>query len=177
MGCPYSFGDLWANHAKKSDFASRAELYPYLGWGGDKSMMTSDDWANTCAVRMSICLTRCGMSLESPPIGARVQQSCPDRRLRGKAIVLGFDRLAKILKKRWGAPTVLPNLQQSDLNNMKGVIAFFGLPGGYPGHIDLIRDSAMPWSLLIFSGDSTSYESGTGSYFGSRESWFWPSKG
>jgi hypothetical protein len=180
MGCPYTFATMWANHPKSSDFADRSTLYPYLGWGNDRTIMTSRDWENTCAIRMSVGLIRCGTSLEVPPIGARVQATCPDARLRGKAVVLGFDRLANLLKTRWGAPTVYRNVSEADLNNKKGVIAYFVLPGsGYPGHIDLIRDTAPPTTRFfgLIRTDPTSFESGTGHYFGSREAWFWPSNG
>ena len=164
---------------KRSDFNARDELYPDLGWGSNTTIRTSAEWANTCAIRRSVHLVRCGLSLDTPPIGARIPSSCPDQWLRGKAVVPGFDRLARILKDRWGNPTVSPNLKQSDLNHQKGVIAVFGLPNGYPGPIDLIRDTAPPWSMLwgLTSGDSPESESGTGDDFGSRASWFWPSNG
>lgn len=176
MACPYDFGTLWTNYPNTTEYTSRDTLYPYLGWGKDAAMMTSKDWENTCAIRLSVCLIRCGMAFAEAPIGALVGHGCADKRLRGKAVVIGFDRLAKMLKKRWGDPKVLPNVTEQDLNNQKGVVAFYGLPSGYRGHIDIIRDTAMPWTFQGSSGDSTSYEFGSGSYFGSREAWFWPSK-
>jgi hypothetical protein len=164
MGCPYTFETMLANYPRKADYPSRTELYTYLGWSKIKPMMESKEWENTCAIRVSVCLIRCGMTFNTPPIGAMVQNSCPDKKLRGQAVILGFKRMAEILKAKWGDPEVVKPVSVATMNDKKGMVVFWKLNGGYPGHIDLLRDTK--------AGEEFEGEYGSAAYE-AESGWYW----
>jgi len=148
MACPVSFATMWQNYPTEDHDA----LFKALGWD---SLIDNANYTNTCAIRMSVCLLRSGVSVGGNDL---LIQKGP---LKGKGVKTRFNELANYLAVHWGAPEKFPSVKADDVKGRQGVIAYFKLPGGYPGHIDLINAQGEP---------------GHATYFGSQEGWFWPAK-
>lgn len=137
---------------------SRAELYESIGWN---DLINNPAYKDTCAVRMSVGLLRCGVHLP----GARMKAHAGT--IKGKFIEPGHGKLSMILKRLWGEPEVFRSEKdaQAEIGNRGGVISFFRIYGGPQdgGHIDLVWPSMTP-----FHGCSRSC------FFSAWEIWFWP---
>lgn len=145
MAVPYSFTTLLSNFPTDS----REDLYREMGWD---SIIDNPNYENTCAIRVSICLLRCGMSLGG---GELKIWKGP---LQGKRVKIRFDDLAEFLKGEWGEPKVFEPGSRGTLHGQQGVITFWELPSGYGGHIDLLsRDAQCAHAC----------------YFGSARAWLW----
>lgn len=164
MSIPIPFDTLWVNYPHP-DREPRDVLYRSLGWD---DLIGQDSYRNTCAIRMSICLLRSGAALPSGELKVRKGP------LKGKPVKIRFDDLAEYLAQVWGPPEVIAHPSRSDLESRgDGVIAFFGLPSSYPGHIDLLDVSRTAFDFLFFRWSQTTSECGTHCYFQSREAWYW----
>lgn len=164
MSIPVAFNTLWSNYPTPAKEPIDT-LYRSLGWD---DLIGDPNYENTCAIRMSICLLRSGLSI---PTGELKIWKGP---LKGKFVKIRYDDLAKHLKAAWGNPQVLSRPTKEVLESKgDGVIAFFGLPSGYPGHIDLFDVTKTNHSLLFWRWSQTSSVCGTNCYFGSREAWYW----
>lgn len=164
MAIPVAFATLCSNYPTPTR-EPRDTLYGNLGWDG---LIGDRNYENTCAIRMSICLLRSGLSI---PTGELKIWKGP---LKGKHVKIHFDDLARHLTAVWGNPEVLSRPTEEVLESKgDGVIAFFGLPGGYRGHIDLFAVTKTNRSFLSLRWSQTSSVCGTQCYFGSREALYW----
>lgn len=164
MAIPIPFSTLWSNYPDPKT-EPRDALYRKLGWD---DLVGDPNYENTCAIRMSLCLLRSGHNI---PRGELKIWKGP---LKGKRVKIRYDDLANHLKTVWGAPEVISRPTKSGLASKgDGVIAFFGLLGGYPGHIDLFDVSKTNYEFLFWRWSQTSSACGTSCYFGSREAWYW----
>ena len=167
MSCPYSFEQLWLHYPHPHP-ETRAVLYRALGW---ESLINDPDYENTCAIRMSVCLLRCGLTL---PRGELTIWKGP---LKNRKVMIRYDVLAKYLKLTWGDPEEIEPVEDEAFRGKKGVVVFFGLPGGYRGHIDLIKDETKPITFLWMRlGEERRMVCGSGCYPGSVSAWFWPAR-
>lgn len=176
--CPYKFSELNKNYPR----TEREPLYQELGWS---SIANNEAYANTCAIRMSICLLRSGMLLQG---GELTIWKGP---LARRSVKIRFDQLALYLEKQWGAPEKFSLADyRKGIAGKRGVIVFWELPGGYPGHIDIYHQKtvAVPVEtkaevpfLWFFTREITTTKyvqvpvdaCGSGCYFGSEKVWFW----
>jgi hypothetical protein len=109
---PYTTALLTANYPKER---YAMDLYPHLGW---RELISNTDYQATCAICMSICLTRCGFSLRTHPY---VQM--PEPRLAGGILKV---------RKAWGA------LQVGDPILIRVGGPELGYGGHYPGMVELL---------------------------------------
>jgi len=116
-----------------------AALYAELGW---EDLIGKPEWANTCAVRMSIALLDCGVRLH----GRIPIKSGP---LAGRSVEPGQNRLSDWLVRAHGAPRIVTYDRASthgpdELFGRRGIVSFMRLPGYPGGHIDLL-DAQNGW--------------------------------
>jgi len=166
MDCPYTFTQMYANYPQ----SERGLLFKHLGW---KDLIDNQAYANTCAIRMSVCLIRCGLTF---PKGDLLISNPKDKLLDGKRVMIRFSELSDYLLKAWGPPERYHPIREADVAGRQGVIVYYTLPGGYPGHIDVVKVTA---SKAFKNGKPTftySIVSGHGDYFGSQAGRFWPAK-
>lgn len=137
------------------------DLYRWIGYPPEYA----DDplYANTCAVRMSLALVRCGVPLSH----ARMRVLAGE--CKGKMIEPGQRNLSNILARLWGAPEKFksgPDAKKAIVRR-HGVISFFHLWGGYDrqGHIDMVA----PYGIDMWACEEDCY-------WQSTEVWFWPLK-
>lgn len=110
-----------------------SELYISLGWD---DLIGRPEWANTCAVRMSLALIEAGVR----PAG-RLQIKKGE--LEGHWIEPGQNKLSDWLLENMSAPSVLSydDMQETsgrELFGKKGIISFMRIPSYAGGHIDLL---------------------------------------
>lgn len=110
-----------------------AALYSSLGWD---DLIGKPEWANTCAVRMSLALLEAGMR----PAG-RVQIKKGD--LEGHWVEPGQNKLSDWLLANMREPDVFSydEIQETggkELFGKKGIISFMRIPSYAGGHIDLL---------------------------------------
>ncbi|GAB57357.1 T6SS effector amidase Tae4 family protein [Rheinheimera nanhaiensis] len=125
-----------ADAYEKYNAYETTELYQLLGWG---DLIGRPEWANTCAVRMSLALIEAGMT-----VSGRVQVKKGD--LKGKWIEPGQNRLSDWLIRHLGQPEVFPFDTSSaagpqSLYDKKGIVSFMRIPSYSGGHIDLLQPS------------------------------------
>ncbi|MEE1999944.1 T6SS effector amidase Tae4 family protein [Alkalimonas sp. MEB108] len=125
-----------ADAYEKYNAFNTAELYRLLGWD---DLIGRPEWANTCAVRMSLALLEAGMN-----VTGRVQIKQGD--LKGRWVEPGQNRLSDWLVRQLGQPEVFPfdstNLAgPQSLYGKKGIISFMRIPSYSGGHIDLLHRS------------------------------------
>ncbi|MCO5170751.1 MAG: type VI secretion system amidase effector protein Tae4 [Planctomycetes bacterium] len=123
---PPAFDTLWANYPVGSSPDVRREI------GGQ---VDNDDYANTCAIRLSRTLNLSGQPIKP------AQGLLTVRGGDGKRYALRMRELTTYLQNRWGRPQVRvrrPDGDTSQFDGKKGVISFLGIPGYTGGgHIDL----------------------------------------
>jgi hypothetical protein len=122
---------------------SHSALFASLGWS---DVLNNPNYKNTCSVRMSLCLVRCGMRF--PVTYAKDSIRNPRHALNGARLILTQDTLSDYLGKWWGAAERFKTDEVSKLSGRQGVISFFGIPGyvlpsGLGGHIDLLDETGM----------------------------------
>lgn len=140
---------------------SREELFQTIGWG---DLVGNSAYADTCAVRMSYALIRCGYRLPG-------RMPVKSGSFRGALIEPGQAKLSVMLAGSYAKPEKFQNgaSAKSGVGKRRGIISFFGVYGARTdgGHIDLVD-----------GGDLASNRGGCGSqcYWGAYETWFWPLK-
>lgn len=123
-----------ADAYEKYNAMTTDELYTSLGWD---DLIGRPEWANTCAVRMSLALLEAGVDL-----AGRVQVKKGD--LAGQWIEPGQNKLSDWLVTHKRAPEVFSyeEIQASGgaaLFGKKGIISFMRIPSYAGGHIDLLH--------------------------------------
>lgn len=134
------------------------ELYQ---WIGHPEFIGDVNWANTCAIRMSLALIRSGVHVP----GNRVQVLAGQ--LKGRMIEPSQAKLSRFLVHAWGEPEKYgggPQAQKG-IGNRHGVISFYHLWGATDrqGHIDMVA----PYGINELACEEDCYWSST-------DVWFWP---
>ena len=149
----------------KSNFSSarlvkQSELFAELGWN---DLAGNPAYENTCAIRMSLALVKCGINI---PGRMRVKAGT----YKGKLIEPGQAKLAPILARPsfLGKPEKFTTEQAEEgIGNRQGIVSVFDV---FPimqtrqGHIDLVHSAA---------GVRTC---GTSCFWLAKELWFWQLK-
>lgn len=165
MPSPPRFDLMWSMYPREGHDA----LFDSIGWSDLKS---NPNYANTCAIRMSLCLARCGVRLTHTSGGESILKGSS----RGAKIETSQGKLSEKLAGLWGAPEKFTAADDSRLSGRKGVISFFGIPGysvngGLGGHIDLVNDGRYKFLGFIPLG---SVSCAHACYFNAQTVWFWP---
>src|SRR5262249_37076911 len=87
-----AFGLVKKNYPRSADVSHEA-LFKELGW---ESLNDDPNYSNTCAVRMSLCLIRCGMTLSIG--GMRIQKG----EHKGARVETNREKLTNYLAMIWG---------------------------------------------------------------------------
>ena len=127
MPNPYTFAEFKKNFpADKTDV-----FFKEMGW--DK-LIGDKNYENTCAMRVSVCLVRLGMSFPTGEIKILKGKH------KGKRVKIRWNELENVLTKAWGKPTAVTPTTAEGCKKYQGVIVFEKLPADdqgdrYPGHI------------------------------------------
>lgn len=113
------------------------QLYKSLGWD---DLISKPEWANTCAIRMSLALLESGVVL---PGRVKIKKGG----LKGKWVEPGQNRLSNWLLTHLGQPQVFPFKPEDStgpqvLLGQQGITSFMRIPGYAGGHIDLLKQNA-----------------------------------
>jgi hypothetical protein len=139
---------------------STEELYL---WIGHPEHITEVGWENTCAIRMSLALVRCGMHVP----GDRLRVLAGE--CKGHSLEPSQAKLSRFLIQVWGAAEKFQGGPEATkgIGNRRGVISFYHLWGATDrqGHIDLVA----PWGTTDLACEEDCY-------WQSTEVWFWPLK-
>ncbi len=152
-----------------NDHYSRGKLFDELGWG---DLQSNPAYTNTCAIRMSYCLIRAGISF---PGRMRIKKGIH----KGKLIEPGQLSLSKLLtmERLFGAPEKFIYADRDRImKGRRGILSFMKIPGyivdgGLSGHIDLID-----WRTATFLGMPLWWDvlrCELGCHWDSAEFWFW----
>ena len=135
----------------------QATLFREIGW---QDLIGKDSFANTCAIRISLALIKCGVRLK----GRMTINKGP---FKGAWIEPGQARLANMLASpsMFGAPEKFAKDEATaGIGNRMGIVAFFRIPGylgGAGGHIDIL----LPSTGVKVCGSEC--------YWTCDEVWFW----
>jgi hypothetical protein len=144
-------------HYPRREDVTRPDLFKSIGW---QDLINDANYANTCAIRMSLALLRCGVNV---PGRMRIN----DGPFKGKLIEPGQAKLSAILSRTafLGAPERYDRSHAArSIGGRSGIVSFFRLTRDYTGgHIDIVSPST--------GGIQTC---GSDCYWTSREIWFWP---
>ncbi len=145
------FNTLWVNHP-----AIKGIINPCSTNG-------KINFSNQCAIRMSVCLDKSGVSLTSFN-GAK----CYPGHGHSQSHVLRAEELASWIEKQnslFGTPTKKKKVKSTDYKNKKGIVLFknFWGAGNQGDHIDL-------WNGAVMTRGAPSY------FSLSKEVWFWELK-
>jgi hypothetical protein len=139
---------------------SGEELYQWIGY---PSYATDPRYLNTCAVRMSLGLVRCGVPISPGRLRVRAGEC------KGKMLEPGQANLSRILVRLWGEPEKYKGgfAAKKGIGNRHGVVSFYRLwsPTDQQGHIDMVAP---------YAGDNLTCEEDC--YWMSAEVWFWSLK-
>jgi hypothetical protein len=156
-----SFDTLYNNYSSsepsRANYVSQPDLFKEIGWD---DFVGQPNYANTCAVRVSLALVKSGVSIS--PKSHNILKGDHV----GKGVEVSMTRLANLLagNRYLGAyESFTPTNAQTGVGSRKGVIAFHGIPG-YSG--------GGPSDLV--SGSSQVVQCASGCYFRSNSIWFWP---
>lgn len=139
------------------NYKSGEDVYREIGYDLDALMKQQPAYENTCAVRMSLALIKCGVHF----IGRLEVKDGP---YKGRMIEPGAKLLADQLahQRAFGKPDVFaPRDAMTRLRGKRGVILFWKITGYGGGHIDLIETT------------TTVQVCNSHCYFLSKEIWFW----
>lgn len=126
MPSPYTFAQLKSNFPTED----RKPFFKAMGWD---DLIDDDNYENTCAIRVSVCLVRLGMAFPN----GKIKILKGDH--KGKKIEIRWSELEAVLKAAWGTPTNVTPTTDEACKSYQGVIVFEKLPDtGYPGHIDVL---------------------------------------
>ena len=137
-------------------FKETADVYKEIGYDSVKLIAQNSQFANTCAIRMSLALLNVSVYF-------RGRLLIKDGRFKGRYVEPGAIRLADELRRHhsFGKPFVFLNriTAVKGIGNRHGVIFFHTIPSYGGGHIDLYEPIEMCNSDCFFHA---------------RETWFWP---
>lgn len=139
-------------------YKSEKDVYKEIGYNLDDLMKQDPTYKNTCAVRMSLTLIKCGVDF----LGRLKIKDGPHK---SKTIEPGAKLLADQLARPtvFGRPDVFsPQDAVARLSGQKGMVLFWKITGYGGGHIDLIEAA------------TTVQTCNSQCYFASKEIWFWP---
>lgn len=150
-----SFHTLQGHYPRLAE-VPKAALFAEIGWD---DLVDNADYDNTCAIRVSLALIKCGMRI---PGRMRINRGP----FKGALIEPGQAALSKILAR----PALLGVPEKFDrdgvdagIGERSGLVAFWGIPTyNNGGHIDIIAPDE--------NGVKTC---GSGCYFKSSGYWFW----
>ena len=146
------------NNFSSARAVKRAELFAELGWN---DLTNNPSYENTCAIRMSLALLKCGVTI---PGRLRIKAG----KHKGKLIEPGQAKLAGILARRsvLGEPEKFAmDRTEEGIGDRQGIVSFFNLNPLVQtpqGHIDIVYSA---------SGVRTC---GTSCFWLAKEVWFWP---
>jgi len=157
---------LWKNYPTPAEF-THDQLFQELGWD---DLIGNSTYANTCAIRMSLCLIRSGITI---PGRLQVKKGT----YKDKWIEPGQKRLSTNLASEdlFGPPAKFKLKDRGkQLSNKKGIVSFMSIPGyiidgALSGHIDLVKSGKFLWFF-------DSFECAESCYWDSKEFWFWSLK-
>lgn len=149
------FAKLKANHMGSSYLAW--QVYEAIGHPG---LEKKPEWANTCAVRMSVALIAAGVKIR--PGRLRIKAG----RFKGEMVEPGQRNLSDFLAREIGTPEIYKGgaKARNAIAWRTGIVSFYQIHGGgNQGHIDLV--SVQDWPELLCNGSC---------YWDSLDVWFWP---
>lgn len=151
------FAALKANHMGHDVRAP--QVYEAIGHPAELALQPQ--WANTCAIRMSVALIGAGIKIR--PGRLKIMAG----KFKNEMVEPGQRRLSEYLVRVIGRPEKYRASEQArnTIAWRRGIVSFFSLHGTNQGHIDLV--SQLDWPDLQCSGSC---------YWDSREVWFWPLK-
>jgi Type VI secretion system (T6SS), amidase effector protein 4 len=137
---------------------SSEELYQ---WIGHPKLLTTPGWENTCGIRMSLALVRCGIHITP----ARLLVTAGE--CKGRILEPGQANLSLFLLRAWGVPEKYKGgpIAAKGIDGRRGVISFYHLWGASDrqGHIDMVAPDTI--NQLACEEDC---------YWSSTDVWFWP---
>ncbi|MGO4765323.1 T6SS effector amidase Tae4 family protein [Cupriavidus sp. 2KB_3] len=147
--------------AVQSNYQSRKtvikeQLFAEIGW---EDLIPKPEYNNTCAIRVSLALIKCGFTLNG-------RIAIKKGKYKGKLIEPGQAKLARMLAERQylGPPEIFPRDDAlRSIGSRRGVIAFWNIPdymSGRGGHIDIVTGAYQACGSTCF-WDATTI-------------WFWP---
>jgi hypothetical protein len=154
MPCPYSFEQLKTNFPAED----RKIFFKNMGWD---DLIDNVSYENTCAMRVSTCLVKLGMSFPEGQIKILKGEHS------GKRVEITWKKLNEKLTTEWGNKESIDPPTQENCKPYQGVILFETLPpdtdgNRYPGHIDVLDG---PSGGCLYR-----------TYFGSEKIGVWPAK-
>ena len=161
-----TFNQLLRSYPSPDDF-SREKLFREIGW---QDLIPNKAYKNTCAIRMSYCLIRAGISVHG-----RLRITAGPH--KGQMIEPGQVKLSNMLagSKYFGPPKKFaPGDTSRYIKGTQGLVSFMRIPdyvvdGALSGHIDLVQ-----YEKILFFFDS--YDCESECYWGSENCWFWELK-
>lgn len=150
-----SFNALRGHYPRLAE-VSKKVLFEEIGWD---DLIPNPDYDNTCAIRVSLALIKCGIHI---PGRMRIRRGAH----KGALIEPGQARLSKML----AMPAMLGAPEKFDrggvdagIGERSGLVAFWGIPSyNNGGHIDIISPD-----------DNGLKTCGSRCYFKSSGYWFW----
>ena len=130
---------LWENHPAVQDV-----VYPCSDFDSDYD--TSPNFENQCAIRMSVCLERCGIDF-SKYHGVKCWFGCKETHILRVEEFVPFLRTVRELGeyKEITAPT------SSTFENFNGILVCYNFWNNRNGdHIDVVKDGVMTYGSLEF---------------------------
>lgn len=139
--------------------SQKEDLAKELGFSGKDLDQIVALWGNTCAVRMSYCLLKCGITLGKEQ-GRGDETEIRIGALKGKHIWMNQKKLSEHLKSLFGSPTYLGKDKDQLMKKIGeggGIISFVGLAehtvlkiplaAAYPGgHVDVVYYDNSLWT-------------------------------
>ncbi|WP_312951323.1 T6SS effector amidase Tae4 family protein [Superficieibacter sp.] len=154
----------YSSNSTKANYLSPTALYTQLGFSEKEVQELTKDtspYYNTCAVRMSLALLKCGVPFQG-------RMLLKGGAFKGKKIEPGAKLLADQLVKAsaFGWPEIFHKPQEASqsLKNRTGVVFFNAIEGYGGGHIDLVET------------EGNHLECHSDCYPTCREIWFWELK-
>ncbi|MFE8100781.1 T6SS effector amidase Tae4 family protein [Brenneria goodwinii] len=149
----------YSSNEARPGYISREQLFTEIGYDASVLIRSNPGYMNTCAVRMSLALLKCGVFFT----GRLPVKAGP---YKGKKIEPGAKLLADQLYKEsvFGKAEIYVDIRQTGqkLKNRKGVIFFNNIADYNGGHIDLLE----PVGDNIMQCNSNCYTD-------CKEIWFW----